>query len=143
MSAVPEVGVGIVGYGLMGRAHAYAYRTAPHVRELPCAPRLRVMSGRDEEALRRAASLCGVEEVTTDWRALIERPDVQIVDICTPPGTHAEIVEAAAAAGKAVLCEKPLAADLAARRRPPSPPSSGPACRTRSASTTGGSPRCR
>ena len=120
MNALPEVGVGIVGYGLMGRAHAYGWRTAPHVRDLPCVPRLRVMSGRDEDALRRAASLYGVEEVTTDWRALVERPDVQIVDVCTPPGTHAEIVEAAAAAGKAVLCEKPLAADLASadgRRR--------------------------
>ena len=113
MNALPEVGVGIVGYGLMGRAHAYGWRTAPHVRDLPCVPRLRVMSGRDEDALRRAASLYGVEEVTTDWRALVERPDVQIVDVCTPPGTHPEIVEAAAAAGKAVLCEKPLAADLA------------------------------
>jgi len=112
-NALPEVGIGIVGYGLMGRAHAYAYRTAPHVRELPCVPRLRAMSGRDEAALRRAARLAGVEETTTDWRALIERPDVQIVDVCTPPGTHAEIVEAAAAAGKAVLCEKPLAADYA------------------------------
>ncbi len=113
MNALPEVGVGIVGYGLMGRAHAYGWRTAPHVRDLPCVPRLRVMSGRDEDALRRAASLYGVEEVTTDWRALVERPDVQIVDVCTPPGTHPEIVEAAAASGKAVLCEKPLAADLA------------------------------
>jgi len=113
MSTKPEVGIGIVGYGLMGRAHAYGYAVAPRVRDLPCAPRLRVMSGRDEGAVARAAGRYGVEEWTTDWRELVERPDVDIVDVCTPPGTHAEIVEAAAGAGKAVLCEKPLAADYA------------------------------
>src|SRR5438552_5832443 len=111
MSAKPEVGIGIVGYGLMGRAHAYGYAVAPRVRDLPCAPRLLVMSGRDAGAVAQAAGRYGVEEWTTDWREIVERPDVDIVDVCTPPGTHAEIVEAAAAAGKAVLCEKPLAAD--------------------------------
>jgi len=113
MSAKPEVGIGIVGYGLMGRAHVYGYTVAPRVRDLPCAPRLLVMSGRDEGAVARAAASYGVEKWTTDWREVVERPDVDIVDVCTPPGTHAEIVAAAAAAGKAVLCEKPLAADYA------------------------------
>ena len=111
MSGTPEVGIGIVGYGLMGRAHAYGYTVAPHVRALPVRPRLRAISGRDAAAVERAAAAYGVDEWTTDWRELVEREDVEIVDICTPPGTHAEIVEAAAAAGKAVLCEKPLAAD--------------------------------
>ena len=111
MSGPPEVGIGIVGYGLMGRAHAYGYTVAPHVRALPVRPRLRAISGRDAAAVERAAAAYGVDEWTTDWRELVEREDVEIVDICTPPGTHAEIVEAAAAAGKAVLCEKPLAAD--------------------------------
>jgi predicted dehydrogenase len=113
MSGKPEVGVGIVGYGLMGRAHAHGYTVAPRVRDLPCVPRLRVISGRNEEAVARAAERYGVEEWTTDWREIVTRPDVQIVDVCTPPGTHAEIVEAAVAEGKAVLCEKPLAADYA------------------------------
>src|SRR5947208_2275123 len=113
MSAKPEVGIGSVGYGLMGRAHAYGYAVAPRVRDLPCAPRLLVMSGRDAGAVAQAAGRYGVEEWTTDWREIVERPDVDIVDVCTPPGTHAEIVEAAAAAGKAVLCEKPLAVDYA------------------------------
>jgi predicted dehydrogenase len=112
-SSLPEVGVGIVGYGIMGRAHAYAYAAAPRIRDLPCRPRLRLMSGRDGGAVAEAARRYGVEEATTDWRALVEHPDVDIVDVCTPPGTHAEIVAAAAAAGKAVLCEKPLAADYA------------------------------
>lgn len=113
MSGKPEVGVGIVGYGLMGRAHAYGYTVAPRVRELPCTPRLRVISGRNEGAVARAASAYGVEEWTTNWREVVSRPDVQIVDVCTPPGAHAQIVEAATAEGKAVLCEKPLAADYA------------------------------
>jgi predicted dehydrogenase len=113
VSRTAEVGIGIVGYGVMGRAHAYAYRTAPLVRELPVRPRLRAISGRDGRAVAAAAAAYGVEEWTTDWRELVERPDVQIVDVCTPPGTHAEIVTAAAAAGKAIVCEKPLATGYA------------------------------
>lgn len=109
----PEVGIGIAGYGIMGKAHAYAYAAAPRIRDLPCTPRLRLMSGRDEGALRKAAGAYGVEETVTDWRELVTRPEIDIVDICTPPGTHAEIASAAAAAGKAVVCEKPLAADYA------------------------------
>jgi len=97
----------------MGRAHAYAYRTAPQVRQLPVQPRLRAISGRDSNAVARAAAAYGVEEWTADWRELVERRDVQIVDVCTPPGTHAEIVRAAAAAGKAIVCEKPLEASYA------------------------------
>jgi predicted dehydrogenase len=113
MNDLPEVGIGIVGYGFMGRAHAYGYTVAPHIRSLPCRPRLRAMSGRNAEAVEAAAKRYGVAEWTTDWRELVARDDVQIVDVCTPPGTHAEIVEAAAANGKAVLCEKPLASDYA------------------------------
>jgi predicted dehydrogenase len=79
------------------------------MRSLNYRPRLRVISGRDEEKVARAAAAYGFESWTADWRELIRRPDVDIVDICTPPGTHAEIAAAAAAAGKAVICEKPLA----------------------------------
>jgi predicted dehydrogenase len=107
----PEVGIGIVGYGMMGKAHSYGYTLAPHVRSLPCRPRLRVISGRNRSAVENAARAYGVERAVTDWRKVVDSPDVDIVDVCTPPGTHAEIVEAAAAAGKAVVCEKPLAAD--------------------------------
>jgi predicted dehydrogenase len=113
----PEVGIGIVGYGMMGKAHSYGYTLAPHIRSLPCRPRLRVMSGRNAVAVQRAATAYGVERTTTDWREVIDASDVEIVDICTPPGTHAEIVEAAAEAGKAVICEKPLAADYEDGRR--------------------------
>jgi predicted dehydrogenase len=107
--AAREVGIGIAGYGMMGRAHSYGYTVAPVMRSLNYRPRLRVISGRDEEKVARAAAAYGFESWTADWRELIRRPDVDIVDICTPPGTHAEIAAAAAAAGKAVICEKPLA----------------------------------
>ncbi|HTT27435.1 MAG TPA: Gfo/Idh/MocA family oxidoreductase [Solirubrobacteraceae bacterium] len=113
----PEVGIGVIGYGVMGKAHSYGYTVAPRMRELPCVPRLRVISGRTRGALERAAGAYGVERTVTDWREVIDSPDVDIVDICTPPGSHPEIVEAAAQAGKAIVCEKPLAADYAGARR--------------------------
>ncbi|TMC36146.1 MAG: Gfo/Idh/MocA family oxidoreductase, partial [Chloroflexi bacterium] len=108
-----EVGIGIVGYGMMGKAHAYGYTVAPVMRKLPCRPRLRVISGRDRTRVAAAAAAYGVESWVDDWRELIRRPEVDIVDICTPPGTHAEIAAEAAAAGKAVICEKPLAVTYA------------------------------
>jgi predicted dehydrogenase len=101
--------VGIVGYGVMGKAHCYAYRVAPMLRRLPVTPVVSVISGRNSAAVAAAAAAYGVPEHTTDWRAIVGREDIDVVDICTPPGTHAEIAAAAAAAGKAVLCEKPLA----------------------------------
>jgi predicted dehydrogenase len=110
VSAAGEVGIGIVGYGTMGKAHSYGYAAAPQIRSLRRRPRLRVISGRHGAAVERAARDFGAERFTTDWRELVASPDVEIVDICTPPGTHAEIVEAAAACGKAIICEKPLAA---------------------------------
>ena len=104
-----DVGIGIVGYGMMGKAHSYGYTVAPVMRKLRHHPRLRVISGRDKEKVDAAAVAYGVESSVTDWRELVRRPDVDIVDICTPPGTHSEIAIAAAAAGKAIICEKPLA----------------------------------
>src|SRR6267378_3131717 len=110
---VPEVGIGIAGYGMMAKAHSYAYTVAPVMRTLAHRPRLRVISGRDKEKVSRAAAAYGFESWTANWRDLLDRRDVDIVDICTPPGTHAEIAAAAAAAGKAVICEKPLAVNYA------------------------------
>jgi predicted dehydrogenase len=109
VSLPPELRVGVVGYGVMGKAHCYGYRVAPMLRPLPVTPVVTVMSGRSGPAVAAAAAAYGVPEHTTDWRALVARDDLDVVDICTPPGTHAEIAQAAAAAGKAVLCEKPLA----------------------------------
>lgn len=110
-----ELRVGIIGYGMMGRAHAYGYRAAPLIRPNPVHFRPVVVSGRNAGAVARVAADCGIDEWVTDWRQLIERSDVDVVDICSPPGTHSEIARpAAAAAGKAVICEKPLATSYAA-----------------------------
>jgi predicted dehydrogenase len=111
-----EVRIGVVGYGAMGKAHAYGYTAVPVIRSLPVTPRLVVISGRDEKAVSAASVAFGFEGWTTDWRELVERGDVDIVDICTPPGTHAEIIEAAASNGKAIICEKPLAVSLPAAK---------------------------
>src|ERR1700745_1955566 len=94
---------------MMGKAHSYGYTVAPVMRRLRHRPRLRVISGRDRDKVAAAAEAYGVASWADDWRELIRRDDVDIVDICTPPGTHAEIAIAAAAAGKSVICEKPLA----------------------------------
>ena len=83
--SLPEVGIGIVGYGTMGRAHAYAYTAAPVIRDLPCRPRLRPISGRNRSAVERAARELDAERFTIDWRELVESPDVEIVEVCTPP----------------------------------------------------------
>jgi predicted dehydrogenase len=105
--------IGVVGYGAMGKAHAYGYTAAPVIRPRGVRPRLTLLSGRNEQAVRAAAGALGFAAWTTDWRELVASPGVDVVDICTPPGTHAEIIRAAAAAGKAVICEKPLAVVLA------------------------------
>lgn len=105
----PRLGVGMVGYAFMGAAHSQGWRTAPHVFDLPLRPDLAAVCGRDEAAVRSAADRLGWAAAETDWRALIARDDVDLVDICTPGDSHAEIALAALAAGKHVLCEKPLA----------------------------------
>ena len=111
--ALPDIGIGMIGYGMMGRAHSYAYTALPVMRALPCRPRLVMLSGRDRLKVEKAAGAYGFQTWTTEWRDVIGRSDVQVVDICTPPGTHAEIATAAAARGKAVICEKPLAVSYA------------------------------
>jgi predicted dehydrogenase len=105
--------VGMVGYAFMGRAHAHAWRTAGRFFELARAPELTAIAGRDAAALRAAADQLRFASTETDWRALIERDDIDVIDICTPGDTHAEIALAALQAGKHVLCEKPLANTVA------------------------------
>jgi predicted dehydrogenase len=112
-AAVPTLGVGMVGYAFMGAAHSQGWRTVGHVFDLPLRPVLAAIGGRDEAAVRVAADRHGWAAAETDWRDLVTRDDVQLVDICTPGDSHAEIAIAALEAGKHVLCEKPLANSVA------------------------------
>jgi predicted dehydrogenase len=107
------LGVGMIGHAFMGAAHSQAWRTAGHFFDLPLRPELNVLCGRDPAATAAAADRLGWADTETDWRRVIERDDVQLIDICTPGDTHAEIAIAALAAGKHVLCEKPLANSVA------------------------------
>jgi predicted dehydrogenase len=105
----PTLAVGMVGHAFMGNAHSQAWRTAPHFFDLPLTPVLKVVCGRDADRAAEAAEKLGWQESSDDWRAVIARDDIHVVDICTPGDSHAEIAVAALAAGKHVLCEKPLA----------------------------------
>jgi predicted dehydrogenase len=104
-----DLSVGMVGYAFMGAAHSHAWRTAPRFFDLPLRPRMAAVAGRDAAGVRAAAERLGWESTETSWQALVERDDIDLVDVCTPGHTHAEIVIAALEAGKHVLCEKPLA----------------------------------
>jgi predicted dehydrogenase len=112
-TAPPALGVGMVGYAFMGAAHSQGWRTAGRAFDLPLRPVLAAIAGRDAHAVRAAADKHGWAAAETDWRALLARDDVQLVDICTPGDSHAEIAIAALDAGKHVLCEKPLANSVA------------------------------
>lgn len=109
MARGTELRIGMVGYAFMGAAHSHAWRTAGRFFDLPLTPDLAVLCGRNAEATRAAADRMGWRAVETDWKALVRRDDVDLVDVCTPGDTHAEIAVAALEAGKHVLCEKPLA----------------------------------
>jgi predicted dehydrogenase len=109
IASKPALGVGMIGYAFMGRAHSQAWRNALSYFDAPVSPRLVAVAGRNEAAASETAYRFGWEGVETDWRRLLERDDIDIIDICTPGDTHAEIAVAALEAGKHVLCEKPLA----------------------------------
>src|SRR5690349_576865 len=111
-----QLRVGMIGYAFMGAAHSQAWRTVNHFFDLPLAARMSVVCGRSPDGVAAAAAKLGWESHTTDWRALVERDDIDLIDICTPGDTHAEIALAALAAGKHVLCEKPLANTVAEAR---------------------------
>ncbi len=110
---VPRLGVGMIGYAFMGAAHSQAWRVAPRFFDLALRPEMTVLCGRNGSAVEAAADGLGWAGSETDWRRVVERDDVDLVDICTPGDTHAEIAIAALAAGKHVLCEKPLANTVA------------------------------
>ena len=104
-----ELGIGMVGYAFMGRAHSQAWRTVGRFFDLPFTPRMAAICGRDRSRVAAAADRHGWAATETDWKRLVSRDDVDLVDVCTPGSSHAEISIAALEAGKHVLCEKPLA----------------------------------
>jgi predicted dehydrogenase len=111
--AAREIGIGMVGYAFMGRAHSHAWHTVARAfPDVPLAPRLAAVCGRDKTAAQAAADRLGWASAETDWRALIERDDIDLIDISAPGDLHAPIAIAALEAGKHVLCEKPLANTL-------------------------------
>lgn len=101
--------VAMVGYGFMGAAHSQGWRVAPRFFDLPAQPEMSLLVGRNGEAVADAAAKWGWSETTTDWREVIRRDDIDVIDIVTPGDSHAAIAIAALEAGKHVLCEKPLA----------------------------------
>lgn len=101
--------IGMIGYQFMGRVHTHAYRDVPYYFGQEVHPVLQAISGRSQEPLEKAAGQMGWSSTETDWRRLIEREDIDLIDIVTPNNTHAEMAIAAAEAGKHVICEKPLA----------------------------------
>ncbi len=106
---VPEIGVGMLGYAFMGKAHANGYRTLSYMAwPPPLRPRLVSIAGRDEAAVSEAAQRFGFERSVTDWRDLVSDPEVQLFDNGGPNSLHAGPTIAAAEAGKHVFCEKPL-----------------------------------
>jgi predicted dehydrogenase len=109
----PELRVGMIGYAFMGAAHSQAWRTVNRVYDLPLRASMVAIAGRSSDQVQAAANRLGWAEAVTDWRVLLDRPDIDLIDICTPGNTHAEIAIAALAAGKHVLCEKPLANTVA------------------------------
>jgi len=107
--AQKPLNIGMVGYGFMGRAHSNAYRRVGNFFDLEYQPVLKAVAARSRDKAEAFAYRWGYESVETDWRKLVERPDIDAIDICVPNDLHMEIAIAAAKAGKMVLCEKPLA----------------------------------
>ena len=112
LNAVPPLRVALIGHGFMGAAHSQGWRVAPRFYDLPAQPEMTLLVGRNARGVEAAARKWGWEQTETDWRAAIARDDIDVIDIVTPGGSHAEIAIAALEAGKHVLCEKPLANTL-------------------------------
>jgi myo-inositol 2-dehydrogenase/D-chiro-inositol 1-dehydrogenase len=103
-----NLNIGLVGYGFMGRTHSNAFLQAPRYFDLPYRPVLKAVAARNKARVEKFAGNWGYESYETDWRKLIERSDIDVIDIASPNDTHREIAIAAAQAGKMVMCEKPL-----------------------------------
>lgn len=106
------INVALIGYAFMGRAHSNAYRQVGPFFSPKRPPRMKVICGRSARDVEAARQALGWEEAATDWKEVVRRSDIELVDVCTPGDSHAEIAIAAAKAGKHVFCEKPLANSL-------------------------------
>src|SRR4029079_19592723 len=104
-----KLNIGLIGYGFMGRTHSNAFRKVSNFFDLQYQPVLKAVCGRDEAKVKAFASRWGYETHETDWRKLVARKDIDLIDIASPNDVHKEIALAAAKAGKMILCEKPLA----------------------------------
>src|SRR5512134_3727598 len=100
--------IGLVGYGFMGRTHSNAFLQAPRYFDLPFKPVLKALCARNADRARAFAANWGYESIESDWRKLVERKDIDLIDIASTNDTHHDIAIAAAKAGKMVMCEKPL-----------------------------------
>lgn len=116
-TVVKPLNIGMIGYGFMGRAHSNAYRKVNNFFDVQHRPVLKAVCGRSADKVKAFAEQWGYESVETDWRRVVERKDVDVVDIGTPNDSHEEIALAAAQAGKWVMCEKPLAMNGREARR--------------------------
>src|SRR5437899_13001750 len=103
-----RLNIGLVGYGFMGRTHSNAFRQAPVFFDLPWQPVLKAVAARNADRVKSFADNWGYESYHTDWRDLVARPDIDLIDIASPNDTHHAIAIAAAKAGMMVICEKPL-----------------------------------
>ncbi|HUA59947.1 MAG TPA: Gfo/Idh/MocA family oxidoreductase [Verrucomicrobiae bacterium] len=112
-----DIRIGMVGYGFMGRVHSNAFAQVNHFFDLPYRPVLKTVCARNAARAQSFAQKWGYEAVVTDWRQLVESPDIDLIDIASPNDTHAEIAVAAARAGKMVMCEKPLGRSAAESER--------------------------
>src|SRR5262249_38939860 len=111
--AKKSLNIGLVGYGFMGRTHSNAFLQAGRFFDLPFQPVLKTVCARNPGRLQKFAENWGYQSTETDWRSLVERKDIDLIDIASPNDTHAEIAIAAANAGKMVMCEKPLGRNAA------------------------------
>src|SRR5918999_2139286 len=107
-----SLNIGLIGYGFMGRTHSNAFVQAPRYFDLPYRPVLKAVAARNADRVKAFAANWGYESYETDWRKLVERKDVDLIDIGSPNDTHREIALAAAKAGKMIACEKPLAMNV-------------------------------
>jgi predicted dehydrogenase len=115
--AKKQLNIGLIGYQFMGKAHSNAYRQVGRFFDLPYEINMHTICGRNEANVRKAAETYGWSNIETDWRRVVANPEIDVIDVSTPGNTHAEIAIAAAEAGKAVFCEKPIGNTLEEAKR--------------------------